>query len=393
LSGADLRQRLVDALEARGSLRSPDVREAFLATPRELFLPEVAARDGLEAVYRDDAIVTKHGRGGMPLSSSSQPAIMALMLEQLELAEGMRVLEIGAGTGWNAALLARLVGRSGRVTTVDVDAELAKSARRALRAADSRARVVVRDGRGGVPAGAPYDRIVVTASADAIPPAWFEQLAPDGRLQVPIRLSASGTQAIALLRRAGARRMRSVSALTGGFMPLRGPDGEQARGSWPPALVAAYRDDGRDTPLRELAGAAVGALSERAKRRLLATALEDPRRVPLGLRAAARALTLYLSLTVEQRHLVMGGPRFGVGVVSRDGASLALIEPSFDRADRPVSSLLAFGGGEAERRLAGHIAEWDARGRPGADDLAISVRYDADGASRITTRWPRRGGS
>jgi protein-L-isoaspartate(D-aspartate) O-methyltransferase len=249
LSAGDLRAELVATLEAGGWLRSPPVRDAFLATPRELFLPDVAEREGLEAVYRNEAIVTKRSRRGMPLSSSSQPTIMALMLEQLELAEGMRVLEVGAGTGWNAALLARLVGPDGSVTTIDVDAELAKGARRALRAADSRARVVVGDGREGVASGAPYDRIVVTASVDAVPLAWLEQLAPDGRLQVPIQLSAGGTQAIALLRRAGPVRLRSVSALAGGFMPLRDSDGAPAPGLWPPALVAAARDDGRETPL------------------------------------------------------------------------------------------------------------------------------------------------
>jgi protein-L-isoaspartate(D-aspartate) O-methyltransferase len=393
LSAADLRAGLVDALAAGGWLRSPRVRDAFLETPRELFLPGVAERDGLVAVYRNEAIVTKRSRHGMPLSSSSQPTIMALMLEQLELADGMRVLEVGAGTGWNAALIAHLVRPSGRVTTIDVDGAIAKDARRALRAAGSDARVVVKDGRDGLAEGAPYDRIVVTASADAIPIAWSEQLAPDGRLQAPIRLSASGTQAIALLQHAGARRLRSVGVLAGGFMPLRGPDGAPAETLWPPELVAVHRHGRSETPLREVHGVAVGSLSERAKRRLLATALQDPRRVPLGLRAAGPALTLFLSLTLPVRHLVMSAPRFGVGAIARDGASLALVEPMFDRAERPVSSLLAFGTDEAENLLRDRVADWNARGRPDAGDLAITVRYDAAGTSRITHRWPRRAGS
>jgi protein-L-isoaspartate(D-aspartate) O-methyltransferase len=318
---------------------------------------------------------------------------MALMLEQLELADGMRVLEVGAGTGWNAALLAHLVGPGGTVTTIDVDAALAKGARRALRAAGSRARVVVRDGRDGLADRAPYDRIVVTASTDTIPLAWYEQLAPDGRLQVPIQLSATGTQAIALLRRAGPRRMRSVSALAGGFMPLREADGAPAPAAWPPALVASDRDGTRETQLREVHGAAIGSLPARAKRRLLRTALDDPRRVPLGLRAAGPALTLFLSLTVPTRHLVMTAPRFGVGAISRDGASLAVVEPSFNRADRRVSAMRAYGTDEAERLLRARVADWDARGRPDAAGLAISVRYDEGGASRVTYRWPRRAGS
>ncbi|MEA2382729.1 MAG: protein-L-isoaspartate(D-aspartate) O-methyltransferase [Solirubrobacteraceae bacterium] len=390
MSSEQLRAALVDALETGGWLRSPRVREAFLDTPRELFLPEHAERDGLDAIYRDEPIVTKRSRHGMPLSSSSQPAIMALMLEQLELAEGMRVLEIGAGTGYNAALLGRLVGSSGSVTTVDVDDELATHARAALRAAGGAARVVAGDGRDGVADRAPYDRIVVTASADAIPRAWFDQLAGDGRLQVPIRLADGGAQAIALLRKAG-RGLRSVSAIAGGFMPLREPDGGAAAVAMPSALVAAHRDGRRETSIRELRGEAIATLSDRAKRRLLHVALGDARRVPLGLRARAAALTLFLSLTVPARHRVATAPRFGVGVIARDGTSLALIEPAFERRDSTVSSLRAFGDAQAERLLRGYVADWDARARPGAEDLTISVRYDdATAASTIRHRWPSR---
>jgi protein-L-isoaspartate(D-aspartate) O-methyltransferase len=392
LTADALRARMVAALERGGWLRSPRVRDAFLDTPREVFLAEYAERNGIEAVYRDEAIVTKRSRHGMPLSSSSQPAIMARMLEQLELADGMRVLEIGAGTGYNAALLARLVGPGGRVTTVDVDAALARGARNALRAAGRTARVVVADGRQGFADHAPYDRIVVTASADVVPVAWFDQLAPDGRLQVPLRLSAGGAQAIALLRRE-AGRLRSVSAIGGSFMPLREADGSAADTRWPPALAAVHRDGGRETLLRELHGAAVGTLRDRAKRRLLAAALEEPRRVALGLRAPAPALTLFLSLTVPARHLVTSAPRFGVGAITRDGAGLALLEPSLDRPDRTVAALRAFGTHGAERLLRAHVDDWDLRGRPTAARLAISVGYDADGTSRITHRWPRRAGS
>jgi Protein-L-isoaspartate(D-aspartate) O-methyltransferase (PCMT) len=226
----------------------------------------------------------------------------------------------------------------------------------------------VKDGRDGVGDGAPYDRIVVTASAEAIPLAWYEQLAPDGRLQVPIVVSSTGTQAIALLRRAGERRMRSVSALAGGFMPLRGADGAAPPAAWPPALVAAERDGRRETQLREVHGAAVGTLSEGAKRRLLAIALDDPRRVPLGMRAAGPALTLFLTLTLPPRRLVMSAPRFGLGAI-------------------------AYGTDEAERLVLDRVADWDARGRPGAADLRITVRYDERGASRVTARWPRPAGS
>ncbi len=103
-SSAALRRGLVDHLRTRGHLRDDRVAAAFAAVPRELFLAEHAERHGLADVYRDDAIVTQRDPAGTPTSSSSQPAIMAEMLEMLDLRAGQRVLEIGAGTGYNAAL-------------------------------------------------------------------------------------------------------------------------------------------------------------------------------------------------------------------------------------------------------------------------------------------------
>ena len=166
------RRRLVGDLERRDLIRSAQMRDAFLSVRREAFLVEFVAREGVEAVYRDDAIPTKFDTAGFPVSSSSQPAIMAEMLEQLALEPGMRVLEIGAGSGYNAALLAEIVGPSGRVTTIDVDAQVARGARAALRKSDYQAKVVVGDGRAGFAEEAPYDRIIVTASSATVPKPW-----------------------------------------------------------------------------------------------------------------------------------------------------------------------------------------------------------------------------
>lgn len=149
-----LRRGLVRDLGRRSLIRSEAVRDAFLAVPRELFLREFAAREGLAAVYRDEAIPTKFDGNGFAISSSSQPAIMAEMLEQLTLEPGMHVLEIGAGTGYNAALLAHIVGKKGSVTAVEVDRQIARSARAALRESGYRVRVVTGDGLDGVAAQA-----------------------------------------------------------------------------------------------------------------------------------------------------------------------------------------------------------------------------------------------
>jgi protein-L-isoaspartate(D-aspartate) O-methyltransferase len=378
-----LRRRLVAKLERRKLIQSARVREAFLAVPRELFVSDFAARDGLEAVYRDVAILTKHDEQGLPLSSSSQPAIMALMLDHLELEEGMRVLEVGAGTGYNAALLSLLVGKRGQVVSVDIDAQVAAKARRALRANGYQVRVVHADGRSGFAQTAPYDRIIVTASADTVPRAWFEQLANDGLLEAPLRLNAAGMQAIPVLHKSP-RGFRSRRVLRGGFMALRGA-GEHGVPEWAcqPSLNITDLSRDRSEPMLHLSGAALATLSRQAKRRLLATALGEPRRRPLGLRADRGALSLYLSLTLPRSRLVSSFP--GIGAIGRDGASLALIELA--RPGPNVDSLEVYGGDEAAELLLERVGEWARRGRPAEPDTRITVTYEGD-RSRIAVRWP-----
>lgn len=157
---AALRARLVETLRARGALHSPAVLEAFARVPRHVFVPEVP----VEEAYRDRWIATRRTPDGEVISSSSQPEIMAIMLEQLEVRPGQRVLEIGAGTGYHAALLAHLAGPTGTVTTVDLDPDLADGARRHLAAAGvPGVRVVCGDGWEGWAEGGPWDRIVLTA--------------------------------------------------------------------------------------------------------------------------------------------------------------------------------------------------------------------------------------
>src|SRR5215207_6665082 len=163
---------------------------------------------------------------------------LVLMLEQLQLEEGMNVLEVGAGTGYNAALLSLLVGSRGRVVSVDVDPELARGARRALRVGGYRLRVVAGDGRAGFAERAPYDRIIVTASSDSVPPAWFDQLQPSGLLEVPLRHSATGAQAIPLLRKTPGG-FHSATVLAGGFMPLRAAGEDAAAALKQPTLLAS----------------------------------------------------------------------------------------------------------------------------------------------------------
>ncbi|MDQ7828157.1 MAG: DUF309 domain-containing protein [Armatimonadota bacterium] len=173
--------RLVATLREQGYVRSPRVEQAFRSVPRHLFLPHVA----MEVAYSEEAVVTRRDPSGMPISSSSMPAIMAAMLEQLDVRPGHRVLEIGAGTGYNAALLAALAGPTGRVTTVDLDEDIVQEARAHLADAGFAAQVVCRDGWLGVEEDAPFDRIVATVGVWDLSPHWVEQLREGGVLVIP----------------------------------------------------------------------------------------------------------------------------------------------------------------------------------------------------------------
>jgi protein-L-isoaspartate(D-aspartate) O-methyltransferase len=299
----------------------------------------------------------------------------------------MNVLEIGAGTGYNAALLSLLVGPRGRVVSVDVDPELAPGACRALRAAGYKARVVVGDGRDGFSDAASYDRIIVTASSDSIPVAWFEQLNPGGLLEVPLRLSGSGAQAIPVLRKTE-QGFRSTAVIAGGFMPLRAAGEEAAATLKRPTLVASDATGENDIAMQEIYGESLRTLTAWAKRRLLSTALGHGRRQAIGVRANSGALTLFLSLRLPTQNLVATEPSFGIGVITRDGASLALIEPSFARADSTTNSFRAFGANSAAQLLKRYVREWDRPGRPTESDLKITVGYDAKRTSQIRYRWP-----
>jgi len=210
-----LNQMLVDQLKWKGSLTLPEVEAAFRAIPRHLFLPDLP----LEEVYQDEAIATKM-LDGQFVSSSSQPAIMAIMLEQLQLETGQRVLEIGAGTGYNAALMAHIVGETGQVVTIDIDEDIVEGARNHLASAGfTNVRVICADGADGYAELAPYDRIILTVNASDIAPAWQDQLKANGRLLLP--LSLRGPQVSTVFAKEQ-DYLVSTSLKACGFVNLRG---------------------------------------------------------------------------------------------------------------------------------------------------------------------------
>lgn len=214
-----LREALVSFIDGLGTFRTMQVKDAFRTVPRHLFLPGV----DLTTAYAPKPVVTRRADDGTAVSSASSPNVVATMLEQLDVGPGHRVLEIGAATGINAALLAELVGPTGIVVTIELDDDLAAGARTNLTATGyDQVEVLCGDGALGHPARAPYDRIIVTAGAWDIVSTWWQQLAVDGRLVVPLRLHGSGlTRSIAFdLEEPG--RMVSTRVAVCGFEPMRG---------------------------------------------------------------------------------------------------------------------------------------------------------------------------
>jgi protein-L-isoaspartate(D-aspartate) O-methyltransferase len=206
-----LRDVLVDDLVAREYIRTKAVEDAFRAVPRHVFVPHVPA----ETAYSDRSVHIS------ATSSSSQPAIMAAMLEQLALEPGMRVLEIGAGSGYNAALIAKIVGTRGHVVTIDIDEDLVAAAiEHLLSAGVEDVDVVCADGGFGHRAEGGFDRVIVTAGASDIAPAWHEQLKPGGRLVVPLAVTGNVQVSAAFVK--VDERFESDSVLDCGFIMLQG---------------------------------------------------------------------------------------------------------------------------------------------------------------------------
>jgi protein-L-isoaspartate(D-aspartate) O-methyltransferase len=211
-----LRTAMVDRLRGYQLVCTAPVEAAMRGVPRHVFVPG----SPLEEAYAGGSIVTHRDAEGVAISSASAPGAVTGMLEQLEVRPGHRVLEIGAGTGYNATLLACLAGPAGEVTTVDIDQDVSCGARqgrnRRLRTGDGHLR------RWRIRLPGPYDRIIVTAGAWDLPPAWQDQLAPGGRLVVPLRIRGL-TRSIAFERAGGCWRSRSIEQL--GFVPIRGAGG------------------------------------------------------------------------------------------------------------------------------------------------------------------------
>jgi methyltransferase of ATP-grasp peptide maturase system len=270
---ADLRHALAAMLAEEGAITSPDWREAFATVPRHLFTPRffLDADEGgfqavdsgdpewLASVYSDQTLVTQLDGDdsawhrireagpapGRPSSSSTQPRLMAWMLHALDLRPGMRVLEVGTGTGYNAALLAHLLGPD-CVVSIDVDEAVTERARRALAAAGYRLTIEVVDGRQGFPPAAPYDRVIATCSFPQVPAAWVEQTKPGGKILTHLYTEFDAGGLILLTVDSDGSASGRFLPDYGAFMPLRGYPAPDTLALLQHALRAD--DDGERTP-------------------------------------------------------------------------------------------------------------------------------------------------
>ncbi|WP_216206486.1 ATP-grasp peptide maturase system methyltransferase [Amycolatopsis aidingensis] len=206
-TATQLRAAFAEELPEGDATLGPEWKDAFATVPREIFVPrfflhkagggrravDATDEDWLPAVYSDRTLVTqldgddsawdraRHTGSavGNPTSSSTQPTLMAWMLEALDFHDGHRVLEVGTGTGYNAALLSHRLG-SAQVTTIDIDAHVVGLAQQRLAQAGYTPTVATADAAHGYLDAAPYDRILATCSWPRIPHPWIEQTRPGG---------------------------------------------------------------------------------------------------------------------------------------------------------------------------------------------------------------------
>jgi protein-L-isoaspartate(D-aspartate) O-methyltransferase len=387
----EMHQALVDQLKKNGHIQDTRVEAAFRAIPRHLFLPGVAPNE----VYRDQAIATR-SINGQVVSSSSQPTIMAIMLEQLHLQPGQRVLEIGTGTGYNAALMAHIVGEKGEVVTLDIDEDIVEAARVHLASAGfGHVHVVCTDGGLGYPAAAPYDRIILTVNAADITPAWYTQLKPNGRLLLPLLIR--GPQA-SIAFTSVKDHLESLSVRACGFVDLRGAFAEAD------TVVQLAPEAGqlvlRLGEARPIDAQVVYNLLQSPAQDLPLSIMLEPQRLffglsfwlalheplfsslsaygPLALQGIIPSLVYYPGKTVTT-----------IGLLSEDALSVLMRHQSSIASDTFFDGaafnlyLRSFGAADVlSQQLKQQVMAWETAGRPGEQQLHVSA-YPQDASSNL----------
>ena len=248
--------KYVQQLKTAGFMHSEAVERAFRKVRRDLLLEtfwkfdragtallsikfDLSDPPPLELIYSDEALITRLDPDGRPSSSTSQPALMANMLELLDLKSGMRVLEIGAGTGYNAALMAEIIGNPTWVTTIDIQPDVIEQTSRLLaKAGYGEIRLLWRDGYLGCPERAPFDRIVGTVCCTDLSPHWAHQLAPAGKMLIPLQHGGPNTTPLMKISKKNGNLSGRIAGWSG-FMNIQGEMSIQhpwARAPWDSSL-------------------------------------------------------------------------------------------------------------------------------------------------------------
>lgn len=208
------RHQLVERLQRTGRITSDRVAKAMERVPRHRFV----AGDQRKEAYRDAPLSIGHGQ------TISAPHMVAMMLEPADLEPGDRVLEVGGGSGYLAAVAAELVRPNGRVITMELVEDLALGSRDVLGSLGyTDVEIVVGDGSTGYPQRAPYDAIIVSAGAPDVPVPLIEQLGPEGKLVIPIGERATQTLCRITLNGEGEAVVEALHSCR--FVPLKGTHG------------------------------------------------------------------------------------------------------------------------------------------------------------------------
>lgn len=374
-------KRLADDLERKGRLTDPAWRRAFLAVRRHVFVPRywndddpgafparwrmidratVDHPEWLAAVYSDRTLATEltgvpvpgsPGRHPQVTSSSTMPGLVLAMLEALDVHDGHQVLEIGTGTGYNAALLCERLGDGG-VTTIDIGPETTALAQVRLAEHGYHPHVATGDGAAGVVERAPFDRVIATCGLHEVPPAWIGQTRDGGKILVNI-LGPWNQFALVLLTVDGDTASGRFLAQTGGFMPRRS---DPTRAADYPTRVARTAPD----PVESRSALSPEALSDDSAFGLLA-------------QSVLAGVLSNLSYVDEN------GESLATEIGTADGTSWALVHhtPDGDHRHRVLQA--------GPRRLWDEIEavhrEWVRHGRPARDRFGLTVT--ADGGWRV----------
>lgn len=399
LAEAQLRDAMVQSLIAFGAARDPRVVAAFRAVPRHLATPEVAMSKSYDAEF---AAVTKTDATGVDISSVSAPRVQAMQIEQALIKPGMTVLEVGSG-GPNAAYLSEMVGKEGRVVTLDIDSDVTDRATTFLTAAGyQNVTVLTADAENGAPEHGPFDRIVVTVQAADIPPAWVQQLRDGGRLVVPLRMRGM-TRTVAFVR--DGDRLVSDGFDLCGFVPMQGV-GENR-------VQLAVLHDAKD---EEIALRLDGHPEPDTK--ALTEALFMPRAtqwsgVTLGGTESNEHLDLWLTTALDnlplmaakpgarKRGLVTSASPLGIPTLVDGGSFAYRTVRATDKEDRYELGAIGHGphGQQLAERLVSEIQTWDREHRADRahievhpagtpDDRLPAGRRVERRHTRVTITWP-----